>query len=153
MNLQLIKYGVVAVVLLSILGYFYYLRTTVQNLQNSNKTLTENVLTLTQATQTQQKTIENMRKDFKEIQIINTTFQKVIKEQTLYVQNLDKKFTETKTGEKRDIGSITAKKPGLMENVVNNATKEVFRCFEIISGSELKQGETNRECKGYISSN
>ena len=52
-------------------------------------------------------------------------------------------------------------KPNLVENIINNATDDVNRCFEILSGSPLtleeidatKQSEINASCPAIANPN
>jgi chromosome segregation ATPase len=42
---------------------------------------------------------------------------------------------------KHEIGMLAAKKPGLVENIINEASVKALRCFEIISGEPLTDKE------------
>ena len=45
--------------------------------------------------------------------------------------------------EEHEIGALAQAKPALVEKIVDNATQDVLRCFEIESGSPLTQEEIN----------
>jgi flagellar basal body-associated protein FliL len=45
--------------------------------------------------------------------------------------------------EKNDIGLLAERKPALVENIINNASAKAFRCFELMSGSDLTDAERN----------
>lgn len=53
------------------------------------------------------------------------------------VDVLEEKLTE------HELGALAQAKPALVEKIVDNATQDVLRCFEIESGSPLTQEEIN----------
>lgn len=42
-----------------------------------------------------------------------------------------------------NIGFLAENKPQLVENIVNNASRHAIRCFELMSGAPLNEGERN----------
>ena len=64
-------------------------------------------------------------------------------------------------GTKRDIGYLAAEKPYLIEKIVNKASDNIFRCFEIASGDPLtdkekdavKRSQINTECPNLANPN
>jgi 2-polyprenyl-6-methoxyphenol hydroxylase-like FAD-dependent oxidoreductase len=68
------------------------------------------------------------------------------------VKTLDKKFNVKANGNSRDFGAIAAAKPEVDNKLVDKATNNVNRCFEIATGAKLKEGETNAECKDLANS-
>jgi hypothetical protein len=61
----------------------------------------------------------------------------------------------------RDIGKLAEVKPTAIERIINNATKDALRCFEIAAGSPLthdeigarKKSQTNKECPSIANPN
>ena len=51
-----------------------------------------------------------------------------------------------------ELGYLAANRPGLVENIINNGTQNVLRCFEIASGSSLTEDEINATKKSEINS-
>lgn len=47
---------------------------------------------------------------------------------------------------RHDLGILAKAKPKLVENIINNATEEANRCFEVLTGSPTVAGEKNSEC-------
>lgn len=47
---------------------------------------------------------------------------------------------------KHDLTYLANKKPGLIQRKINNATGEVMRCFELVTGNEVKENEQNSQC-------
>lgn len=47
---------------------------------------------------------------------------------------------------KHDLAYLANKKPGLIQKKINNATSEVMRCFELVTGNEVKENEQNSQC-------
>ena len=66
------------------------------------------------------------------------------------------------TQKKRDIGKLaSSRKAKRIEKIINNATKNVFRCYEILSGDPLtaeeiaatKKTQANNECASNANTN
>ena len=61
----------------------------------------------------------------------------------------------------RDIGKLAENKPKLIERVINKATKNVLRCFELAAGAQRthdeiearKKSQTNPECPALANPN
>ena len=128
------------------LGYWYY-----QDTQERMAILNENNAKLEQATATQTAAIEKLETDIAaqaEVQRKTEEQFKVAREQ---VTNLQDKFN--KTSEllgKRDIGTLGQAKPGPIARILTTGTKNMNRCFEIISGQELTEKETNAQKKSQL---
>ena len=60
------------------------------------------------------------------------------------VETLEEKLSE------HDLNYLAAAKPGLVEKVIDNATKNVLRCLEIASGSPLTEDELNATTRSQI---
>ena len=57
------------------------------------------------------------------------------------INNVTNRLLETLR--RHDMGKLAKAKPKLIENVVNNASNDVNRCIEILSGSPLTMEEIN----------
>ncbi len=138
-----IKILVVVAVLSAIGGTIYAGYLHVQGLQaeitrltTDNATLAANNIQLTQAIQTQQEAYETVLADFKRSQQIQQeTFQQ-FQDARDQVDELEEKLG------RHELGFLAASRPGLVQNIINSATDEVGRCFEIASGSPLTPDET-----------
>ncbi len=64
------------------------------------------------------------------------------------VEVIQHKFNKTsKLLGERNIGRLALAKPKPIQKIINNGTSDMFRCFEIISGSSLTEKEVNVEKK------
>jgi predicted phage tail protein len=133
------KWIIIAILLglISSAAYFYYKTTQskIELLIKNNSILTENNKQLTTANQENLNTIdelqaaqEKIKKDFEKAQ---ADFQ-VIRQQNAELQ--------TKLNN-HDLQSLAANKAKLVENIINEATKNANRCFELLSGSPLTEKE------------
>ena len=78
-------------------------------------------------------------------------------------EELREKFDKVNeaTQKKRDIGQLAYKKSARIQKIINNATKNVFRCYEITAGAPLtaeeiaatKKSEANNECPSIANPN
>lgn len=125
-------------IVLSLYFYVAYLRSTIERLRQDNATLQI-------AVQEQQKTIEALQKDFKAIIKAKDEMNNKVRELERKNDDLkDKLFRETQ-GKTSIEDLILLDKKGRVVKLINAATKEVFRCFEILTGAQLNPGE--KECK------
>lgn len=123
-------------------GYLY-----VQKLQKDNAILKENQLKLEGAVEEQKQVIEKQAEDFRKIRDTLTKLEEVNKK-----LEQDKADLSNRLG-KHDIGNLAENKPGLVERIINGASKSAARCVEIASGSPLTEeelnGTPNRECPSF----
>lgn len=118
-------------------GYRYIvgLQQEVQRLTTDNATLVANNVQLEQAIVTQQETMASQKADFER--------QGVILRDTLddFDMARDQVTSLKDRLGRHELGFLAANKPGLVENIINNATDAINRCFEIASGSPLTEAE------------
>jgi predicted RNase H-like nuclease (RuvC/YqgF family) len=128
--------SVIITAILSLYLYISYLRNTIVRLEQDKATLQI-------AVETQQRTIEGLQEDFKKViaakdAIVNKTKELEKKNdelrETLFRETLGKTSIE-------DLALLDKK--GRIQKLINEATKKVLRCFEILTGSPLKENEKN----------
>jgi regulator of replication initiation timing len=124
-------------------GGFLY----VKKLQKDNEILKLNQAKLETAVEDQKGVIEQQTKDFTKIrETLN-----ILEEENKKLQK-DKSDLSKRLG-KHDIGNLAENKPGLVEKIINGASKKALRCVEIASGSPLTEeelnGKPNKECPSF----
>ena len=123
-------------------GYLY-----VNKLQKDNATLKTNQIKLESAVKDNNKVIEQQIEDINKIR--NTL--EIVEEEKKKLEK-DKDDLNRRLG-KHDIGNLAENKPGLVEKIINKASKNAQRCVEIASGSPLTEeelnGTPNRECPSF----
>ena len=123
-------------------GYLY-----VNKLQKDNATLKTNQIKLESAVEDNNKVIEQQIEDINKIR--NTL--EMVEEEKKKLEK-DKDDLNKRLG-KHDIGNLAENKPGLVEKIINKASKNAQRCVEIASGSPLTEeelnGTPNRECPSF----
>lgn len=138
-----LKIGLVIVMMAGAGGGYLY----VQKLQKDNATLKSNQIKLESAVEDQKNVIESQAADFKKIR---NTIDKLETENAKLKKDKD---SLTKRLGKHDIGNLAENKPGLVERIINGASKNATRCAEIASGSPLTEeelnGTPNRECPSF----
>ena len=138
-----LKIGLVLVMMAGAGGGYLY----VQKLQKDNATLKSNQIKLESAVEDQKNVIESQAEDFKKIR---NTLDKLETENAKLKKDKD---SLTKRLGKHDIGNLAENKPGLVERIINGASKSATRCAEIASGSPLSEeelkGTPNRECPSF----
>lgn len=134
-------------VFLAALGSAYYvvdLRKDLSDALSDNEKLHDSV-------EAQKAVIETQERDIRQIQSVNSRLGEIVSRKNAELRELDEKFSASGSEDPRDFGEITMRKPGLVEGIVNAATAEVNRCFEIITGSPVTDSDlSNDECKGVI---
>ena len=123
-------------------GYLY-----VNKLQKDNATLKTNQIKLESAVEDNNKVIEQQIEDINKIR--NTL--EIVEEEKKKLEK-DKDDLNKRLG-KHDIGNLAENKPGLVEKIINKASKNAQRCVEIASGSPLTEeelnGKPNKECPSF----
>ena len=111
-------------------SYWYY-----TDSQETIKTLTESNAKLETAISINEQTISELEESYADSKVQLRDLN--IRLQEIRIQNgeLVKKFAE------HNIGYLAQSKPGLVENIINNASDKVSRCFEILGGAPLTDKE------------
>jgi hypothetical protein len=142
----MIKVVIVLVLLMGSGGYGAY--AWINKLQNDNKILQVNQEKLEGAVAEQEAAIKQQAADAAQIQAANADLRK----QQAVLQK-DKKNLANKLG-RHELDILAENKPGLVVRIINRASKNEMRCFEIQTGSPLthdelaarKKSESNGEC-------
>ena len=142
----MIKVVIVLILLMGSGGYGAYAWIT--KLQSDNKVLQVNQAKLEGAVAEQEVAIKQQAANAAQIQAANTE----LREQQTALQK-DKKNLAKKLG-RHELDILAENKPGLVVRIINRASKNEMRCFEIQTGSPLthdelaarKKSESNGEC-------
>jgi septal ring factor EnvC (AmiA/AmiB activator) len=110
-----------------------------QQLQIHNKQLKNSI-------DEQKHVIENLESSIVEQREINIDLQETIASANKDVEKLETVIR------KHSLTRIASRKASLLQKKINNATLDVLRCFEIVTGEELKLDEKNSQCTNLISS-
>ena len=123
-------------------GYLY-----VNKLQKDNAILKTNQVKLESAIEESSQVIEQQKQDFEKIRNTLNTIEEENKKLLKDKEDLAKRLG------KHDIGNLAENKPGLVERIINGASKSAAICLEIASGSPLTEeelnGTPNRECPSF----
>jgi hypothetical protein len=134
-------YMIIGAVVLTMAGgfavYFKWSQAQMQAMAANNAKL-ETAVQIQEDTIKQQQ--EDMQKQAETLTVVNEKFAQAQAEK----QALSDKLS------KHEIGYLAEKKPGLVENVINKASNNAARCFEILSGSPLTDAERNATKKSEI---
>lgn len=113
-------------------GYWYY-----NNSQETITILNQNNARLETAVDLNEQAIETLNSEYgravEEMQALNQDLASARERNDLLVQKL----------QDHELGYLASEKPGLVENIINNASDNAARCFEIMSGSPLTETEKN----------
>lgn len=137
-----LKMIITVVMILGISGAGVY----VMKLRSDNAILKANQIKLEQAVDSQQKVIEQQKKDFQDIMKANKELNSLINNLKKDLEDLDKRFTK----KNRDIGKLAMERTGAIERIINKATDKAARCIEIASGSPLTEEEIKATLKSEI---
>lgn len=126
------KYLIMGVVVLTIIGGFYWYYT---NSQARIAALIENSAELKIAVKTNEDTIRDLQSSYAaanaELERVNEEFNAARAQNRELVDRLAR----------HDIGYLAYNKPGLVENIINDASDKAGRCFELLSGAQLTDDE------------
>lgn len=146
-----VKWIAILLVVIAIGGGLFY----VSKLQADLAVSQQNEEKLKDSVGAQQRLIEGMQQDIKDIQASNEALAAQAEQAREEVKNLADKF------DKRDFGLLASQKPALIERLINRGTKNAIRCLELASGAphteqELaakSSSEINRECPAIANPN
>jgi glutamate-1-semialdehyde aminotransferase len=144
----IVKYvviGLLAVAALVGANHLMNLKADLAVAQQNTERLKESAILQGQVIAKQEREIMQKESLTEDLQKRNAELDKQVKE-------LDRKFNVKANGNSRDFGSIAAAKPELVNKLVDKASANVNRCFEIATGAKLKEGESNAECKDLVNS-
>ena len=127
-------------------GYWYYTDT-----QKKLAILHENNAKLETATKIQTETINKMQADVKLASQLAVEAQKELQVARQQIESVRNKFNkQSKLLGNRDIGKLATHKPKPIKKIIDKGTKNVLRCFEILSGQPLTEKEQNAEKKSQL---
>jgi uncharacterized protein YicC (UPF0701 family) len=109
-----------------------------------------NEVTLKEALETQGETLKTKELEHVTVVKLSSDLRSIAKAQAHEVKGLDDKLNVKANGQSRDLGDIARAKPQIVQGIINRATDDVNRCFEILTGSPVKEGEVNNECKDLV---
>ena len=142
----MIQVVIILVLLLGAGGFGGY--TWIQKLQADNKVLQVNHAKLEGAVAEQEAVIGDLTRQAEAIQQANNDLRAQTNKLAADKTNLAKKLG------KHELDILAQNKPGLVSRVINRASDNALRCFEVLTGSPLTQDELqadkpslyNREC-------
>lgn len=128
--------GIMGVIMAVMLGGFYWYY---QSSQRTIAALNETQGTLSLVVDTQGDTISSLEEEFTRINNqLRITNQELSDTRQQNRQLQDRLI-------KHEIGALAEARPGLVQNVINNATAQAGRCFELLSGAPLNERERNAQ--------
>lgn len=131
-NIQKYLIAVAIVGLASFGAWKYYVYT-----QEQIQTYRTNAALAEQARQSAEATSQELQKNVEQIRTEYMKTQEQFSIASGRVATLEEKLSE------HDLGFLAQSKPNLVEKIIDKASKDVLRCFEIQSGSPLTQEELN----------
>ena len=129
----------ILITLMSGAAYYYYSTTQsrISALIANTATLEANNLTITNANEQNIQTIEDLQSSYQKVQ---EDFSRVQSE--FQIVRLQNKELKERLGQ-HELDALAAAKPGVVERVINNASINAMRCFELMSGAPLNEKERN----------
>ena len=132
MGFKLAGVMMIAMMMMAGVGYWYY-----NDTQERMAILQENNAKLETAVQTNEATIGALQADYakanEELSRVNDQFAASRRQNQVLSDKLAR----------HDLGVLAASKPGLVERIIDGASKKAGRCFELLSGAELTEKEQN----------
>lgn len=133
----------------------------ISNLKADLAIAAENAKKYEQAIEDQQAVVEQMKRDFQQINEINDELKDKLKATQQDMDSLKDRFARSSNGSTRDFGGLAETKPALIERLINAGTINALRCMEIASGAPLteqeknatKPSEINKECPSIANPN
>lgn len=132
MNFKIIIF-LAALVGLFMWGFYWYYTSSQARIEQLNQ---EKAI-LSESVKIQTETISFLEENFKKANEQISTTNKQLQESRQQNRQLVNRLAN------HDIGFLAYSRPNLLENIVNNASQNAARCFEILSGAEFNEREKN----------
>lgn len=130
-------------------GVFYYYTTTQETIRvllTNNATMKSDLISLNSANKQNVETIDELQREYMKIQEDFVRLESDFRD----IRDQTKTLKETFSG--HDLNKLAVERPKTMERVLNNATEETLRCFELMSGAPLTQKEREAENENQFNS-
>jgi uncharacterized coiled-coil protein SlyX len=114
------------------IGYYYY-----KNSQSQILQLQENNAIMKVAVDELNNTINSLEESYKLSAQVITELNQTLSETRIRNRELSDRLA------KHDLSLLALERPQLVERIINNASKEALRCFELLSGAPLNEKERN----------
>lgn len=111
-------------------GYWYY-----NDTQGRLATLVSNAARLETAIASSEATISALQNDYEAMRMAN----EVLNEEFVAIRRQNDILSDKLS--RHDLGFLAASRPELVENIINSASDNAIRCFELLSGAELTERE------------
>lgn len=118
----------------------------VNKLRSDNAILKANQIKLESAVEDQKAVIQDQKISYEKILDANKKLNITISTQKRELDDLNQRFNKNN----RDIGKLAVDKTKIIEKIINKATDNAQRCFEILTGSPLTEKEKNATKKSEI---
>lgn len=148
-----IKLALAAGVFTVTVGFVWYTNRLESKLDQAQQDLIasqHNEVTLKGALETQSETLKTKEQEHVAVIKLSSDLRSIAKAQAHEVKGLNDKLNVKASGQSRDLGELARAKPQIVQGIINRATGDVNRCFEILTGSPVKEGEVNNECKDLV---
>lgn len=130
-------------------GVFYYYTTTQETIRvllTNNATMKSDLISLNSANEQNVETIDELQREYTKIQEDFVRLESDFRDIQDQADILNEKFAE------HDLNKLAVERPKTIERVLNNATEETLRCFELMSGAPLTQKEREAENENQFNS-
>lgn len=151
-KVKLIGALVVVAAVVGFMLYMQHLRKTIDVLEANAIVLETNVELLEGAIETQKEVITKQRADHENVVLKMKQLDEASNKYNQEIENLRSKFNTRSSGDPRDFKKITKRKPKLVENIVNKASREAMDCLEAATGGEMN-AKSNSQCPSIVGAN
>jgi len=136
------------VTLMSGAVYFYYstTQTRIADLTANNATLKTNIQTITDTNIQNVKVVDELQESY---QAVQDNFSEL--QSRFQITRLQNNELRQRLG-RHELDALAAAKPVLVERTINNASVNVLRCFELMSGAPINKKERDAQTEGQFNS-
>lgn len=138
--------GVLALIAGAVAVFFY-----IKSLQADVLVQKQNVEKLQVIVDQQKKTMDEINKNIEQMKKVQDDLSKNINKAQGDVDHLGQVFKQSSASKKpRNFSNLADKKPGLIQDIINNGTAEALRCNEVATGSPLTDAEKSGKVKNSV---
>jgi len=122
------------------IAYWYY-----QDTQKAMQAYAQNQAKLETSLTIQKQATESLQNNIKVMTETLKTLNEDFAESRKNVIKLQNIFNKDSDGKQRDFGELTIEEPATIQKQINKGSTEVFRCIELLTGDQPKQGEADAQ--------
>ena len=140
---KLYLYAAAGILLLAVIGYIFYLRSSVNSSEKEIKSLIAERALLQKQVMDNTATIMKQQQEHTAVINANAALEQTKASLEKQAEELNQLLYREQNSDKKSLGELAERKPSLIENKVNKASENVLNCLENATGNKNEKCTKN----------